>query len=272
MVNNKFIGQYTTQGEHGSRECLILTYGIPLNNEYTAFDPTHSLIVDLRACSSSIADEIRDLSLTKEANALSTFMEFAAKRKSRSRNVELLTHLVQTGSIKKVPASDVFITVRDQVKGEYNVYVTEINAEIEKALGQRTTSNAAVVHPKVDEYAHTPLSERNGFMSTEVEQLTGEFDDVVGAHEYEEEPQMVDFDVVSIAASAMPSVGGVSVVSEPLIAKYATGETQGPQDQVQILTNQVAELTNMVATLVETLTTPPRRGRPPKEKTAEASE
>lgn len=139
---NKFIGVYKTENEYDWRECLILTYAIPTNSEYTEFDYENSLIVDLRIISGSVADFLRDLTVSTDATHYRTFMEFAATRKFRGKDTDVINELNNMGVIKKVPAQCVRLRFQDSIRGEYSQGVDEINqfirAEIEKQAFEKT--------------------------------------------------------------------------------------------------------------------------------------
>lgn len=133
-MSNKFIGMYKTENEYDWRECLILSYGIPLNSEFTEFDFANTLIVDLRSISQSVADYLRDLTLSSEVARFKTFMEFASTRKYQGKDVDVLNHLNTMDVIKKVPSDAVVLKFKDSVRGDYTTTVEEINAMIEASI------------------------------------------------------------------------------------------------------------------------------------------
>lgn len=147
---NKFLGIYKTDAEYDWRECLILSYGIPLNNKFTEFDFSETLIVDLRSVSQSIADYLRDLTMSTDIYRFKTFAEFAMTRKFQSKDVSVLEQLYNMGSTKKVPASAVKIKFKDSINGEYAKTVEEINAMIQAEMSQQEQAKEEVL----------PLTER----------------------------------------------------------------------------------------------------------------
>lgn len=144
---NKFLGIYKTDAEYDWRECLILSYGIPLNNKFTEFDFTETLIVDLRSVSQSIADYLRDLTMSTDIYRFKTFAEFAMTRKFQSKDISVLEQLYNMGSTKKVPASAVKIKFKDSINGEYAKTVEEINAMIQAELSQQDQAKEEEVLP-----------------------------------------------------------------------------------------------------------------------------
>lgn len=134
MVNNKYIGVYKTDTEYDYRECLVLTYAIPTNKEFTEFDYDYSLIVDLRTLSQSIADYLRDLSQSHDALSFKTFMQFASTRKYQSREQDILSFLATGDYIRKVPATCVRLKFSSPDRGEYSMAVSEINTMIKEQL------------------------------------------------------------------------------------------------------------------------------------------
>lgn len=136
-MTNKFIGMYKTDAEYDWRECLILSYGIPLNSEFTEFDFENTLIVDLRTTSQSVGDYLRDLTLSTDIGNYKTFMEFAATRKFQSKDTDVLNQLNTMDVIKKVPSSAVKIKFNDTLRGDYTMSVEEINAMIKSSLEER---------------------------------------------------------------------------------------------------------------------------------------
>lgn len=134
---NKFIGVYKTETEYDWRECLILTYAIPLDSNYTEFDYENTLIVDLRSMSDSIAEFLRDLANSPDALSYRTFMEFAATRNFRGKNHDVINELYSMGVIRKVPSNTVRMRFKDQVRGDFTQGVDEINAFIKAELDQQ---------------------------------------------------------------------------------------------------------------------------------------
>lgn len=147
---NKFLGVYKTETEYDWRECLIVTYAIPLDKNYTEFDFDNTLVVDLRSMSGSIADFLRDLANSPDALAYRTFMEFASTRKFRGKDSDVINELYNMGVIRKVPSESVRMRFKDSVRGEFSQGVDEINAFIKAELLQQ----------EKDKHEDVPLTER----------------------------------------------------------------------------------------------------------------
>lgn len=140
---NKFLGIYKTDTEYDWRECLILSYGIPLNNEFTSFNFEETLIVDLRSISQSVADYLRDLTQSTDTYRYKTFAEFALTRKYQNKEISVLEQLYNSGSTRKVPANSVKIKFVDSVMGEYAKTVEEINAIIQAELANNKNKSSS---------------------------------------------------------------------------------------------------------------------------------
>lgn len=234
MVNNKFLGIYKTDSEYDFRECLVLTYAIPQNKEFTKFDYENSLIVDLRSVSQSNADYLRDLCQSADAQSFKTFMQFASTRKYMSRDEDILSYIHRNGFIRKVPAKCVKLLFNSPERGEYATTVAEINELIKKQLGD--VSESLIVE---DTWNASDFS-------VDKDQLV----------EVKEEVPYIERVVREDSSKSIKNSETDSVVKSEVVH-----ETASPlQEEVDRLKAQV----ELLSEKVETLLNKPKAGRPPK--------
>lgn len=135
---SKYVGYFKTDLETAPRKCVVLSYGRPLNNDFTEFDFSTCLIVDLDSIGSNIGDYLLEVAHNSDAQRSAGGLIRYARTRSYDRNGEsedLVSHLVRNNNIRQVKPDQVILQLGSEVNPN-NVKLTVVVDAIQKELAK----------------------------------------------------------------------------------------------------------------------------------------